>query len=200
MPSLQIIFNAEASRVLVDEPRPPAEHEQIWVWDVFYASMLHVLSGQGQADELREHLDSWAVQMASKVYIPADKVQEAGLTRIRQDLELVSDPGAIAPAGMFALEVTPAESGWPEVKIAGSDDGTAAQAAAAVVALAQHFLDTNPLFIRELPIHLLSLRKFYTDVMAPGDARSVQEAPVYALSKALEYYKDAGKAIGRSLN
>ncbi|MEJ2685911.1 MAG: hypothetical protein P8124_01650 [Gammaproteobacteria bacterium] len=200
MPSLQIIFNAEASRVLVDESRPLAEHEQIWVWDVFYASMLHVLSGQGQADELREHLDSWAVQMASKVYIPADKVQEAGLTRIRQDLELVSDPEAIAPAGMFALQVTASESGWPDVKITGSDDGTAAQTAAAVVALAQHFLDTNPLFIRELPIHLLSLRKFYTDVMAPGDERSVQEAPVYALSKALEYYQDAGKAIGRSLN
>jgi hypothetical protein len=200
MSSLRIVFDAGASRVLIDESRPLAEHEQIWVWDVFYASMLHVLAEQGQAEELREQLDSWAVQMASKVYIPADKVQAAGLNRIRQDLELVSAPESVVPAGMFVLEVTAADSGWPQVEIAGSEGSTASQTAAAVVALAQHFLDTNPLFIRELPIHLLSLRKFYTDVMAPADERSVQEAPVYALTKALEYYKDAGKTIGRSLN
>ncbi|MGA7802421.1 MAG: hypothetical protein WCC36_16610 [Gammaproteobacteria bacterium] len=200
MSSLRIIVDAATPSVRVEEAPPLTEHEQIWVWDVFYASMLHAISAQGEADELRESLDGWAVQMASKVYIPVDKVQSAGLTRIRTDLELVSDPDAITPAGLFVLDVSAAEGGWPQVDIAGSEGLTPAQTATAVVALAQHFLDTNPLFIRELPIHLLSLRKFYTDVMKPTDPQSVREAPLYALTKALEYYQDAGKVINRPLN
>ncbi|HKK14938.1 MAG TPA: hypothetical protein VKA14_09780 [Gammaproteobacteria bacterium] len=196
MSSIRIVFDRrDANRVLVEESGALQEHEQIWVWDVFYASLVHALARQGDADDLRELLDGWAVQMASKVYIPEDKVRTAGLARIRRDLELVDSADALEADGLFVLQVSAAESGWPEVSIAGPDDADGPRLTAAVVALAQHFLDRNPLFIRELPIHVLSLRKFYADVLDPSDPRSVDQAPVFALGKALEYYQDAGEVL-----
>jgi hypothetical protein len=52
--------------VSVAERDELAEHEQVWIWDLYYAKTLHALGDSREAVDLRERLDGWAVQMVNK--------------------------------------------------------------------------------------------------------------------------------------
>ncbi|MFN4262069.1 MAG: hypothetical protein ACK4IT_00145 [Thioalkalivibrionaceae bacterium] len=62
-----------------------------------------------------------------------------------------------------------------------------------VIALAQYFIDTNDLFARELPIHVLAMRKFHADIAAPHTTTARDDSPFYAIQKALEYFQKANR-------
>ena len=44
-----------------------------------------------------------------------------------------------------------------------------------------------------LPLHVLAFRKYHADVREPSEPESVEEGPLYAIQKALEYFNSVAQ-------
>jgi hypothetical protein len=164
------------------------EHQQIFIFDLFYAKTLHQLS-ESQATALREDLDAWAVQFSSKVFLPMEKIVQSGLDRIDATLTLVV-PEIQYDAAQITLEAECPDNDWAVLKnIQKSADASEAMQADAVKGLAQYFFIDNKLFRRELAIHILAMRKYYQEGLPASVPESMLEAPLYALHKAMAYFQ-----------
>ncbi|TVP83422.1 MAG: hypothetical protein EA347_12610 [Thioalkalivibrio sp.] len=187
----------ETQRVSIREEGELPEYGQVWVWDMLYAQQLYALADNPLAGELRELLELWAVNMSSKVFQPWDHIRLKGHLRLSDDLELLrpesaADEGS-EPIQEVVLEVEGAAEELPRIRL--SPDILPAETRFwLVLALAQYFVSTNDLFARELPIHLLAFRKYHADINLPETAEAAEEAPFYAIQKAMEYFQSAGSA------
>jgi hypothetical protein len=171
--------------IAVEEIGDLPEYGQVWVWDMLLAQMLFELGGDVAAEELKEILDLWAVNMSSKIHQPYEHIRSKGHTVIHKELSV----GEVAhPGQQITMEVTGSAQEMPTVTVHYPDSLSAREKAMAVIALAQYFIDRNELFAKELPIHVLAFRKYYSDVRTHTEAESVEEAPLFAIQKALEYY------------
>jgi hypothetical protein len=188
----------ERQRVSVRAEGELPEYGQIWVWDMLYAQQLFALGDSPLASELREILDLWAVNMSSKVFQPWDHIRLKGHLRLSKNLDLVGsrgdDDGPDAGAGQaISLQVEGAADDLPRIRI--SPDILPQEARFwLVLGMAQYFIASNDMFARELPIHLLAFRKYHADINLPQTAAAAEEAPFYAIQKAMEYFQSAGGA------
>lgn len=167
------------------------EYGQVWVWDMLYARIMHSLAGRPEADELRERLELWAVNMSSKIYQPYEHVRAKGHTRIDEHLRLTEAPPPRALA--FEVQVSGGAEELPAVEVLVPEGAEARHRAAVAVALGQYFIEHNKLFAKELPLHVLAFRKYYTDLRGPEEEASLEEAPLYAIQKALEYFNSVAR-------
>ena len=190
--------NQQLQRVSVHAEGDLPEYGQVWVWDMLYAQQLFALGDSPLAGELRETLELWAVNMSSKVFQPWDHIRLKGHLRLSQDLELVrpvpgDDSAAPPPGQVIDLKVDGAAGDLPRIRV--SPDILPHEARhALVLAMAQYFIAQNDMFARELPIHLLAFRKYHADINLPQTAAAAEEAPFYAIEKAMEYFQSAGGA------
>lgn len=192
MPAIRIHFDTNFPnnrKVLIAEDGPLAEHEQVWLWDLYCAHMLFDLGTDPASAQLQERLTEWAVNAASKAFSSADELRQAGVFTIDPAIAL-SDKVDASSACLIDIAIEPQPQSWPGIRVTVPDNLDADRNAASVLALAQHFLRSNPLFVRELPIHILALKKFYADMLPATDPASVQQAPAFALNKALQFYQD----------
>lgn len=167
------------------------EYGQVWVWDMLYARIMHALAGRPEAAQLRELLELWAVNMSSKIYQPYEHVRAKGHTHIDERLRLAEAP---APGALvFEVSVRGGAEALPAVQLQDPEGAEARHRAAVAVALGQYFIEHNKLFAKELPLHVLAFRKYYTDLRGPEDATSIDEAPLYAIQKALEYFNSVAR-------
>ena len=166
------------------------EYGQVWIWDMFYAQTAHALAGTETLHELREDLELWGVNMSSKVFQPFDHIRSKGHLILREGFALDE---AVDGDELLSLAVTAEPKEMPQVEIRAGQTLPPELRAAAVVALAQYFIDLNDLFAKELPLHILAFRKFYGDVAPESDPTSVESAPMYAIQKALEYFNSAAQ-------
>lgn len=166
------------------------EYGQVWIWDMFYAQTAHALAGTTALHELREDLELWGVNMSSKIFQPFDHIRSKGHLSLREGFVL--DASADGDE-VVSLAVTAQPKEMPQVEIRAGQALAPELRAAAVVALAQYFIDQNELFAKELPLHILAFRKFYGDVAPESDPASVESAPMFAIQKALEYFNSASQ-------
>jgi hypothetical protein len=193
----RVANSPRTQRVSVQTDGELPEYGQVWVWDMLYAQQLFALADHPLAGELRELLELWAVNMSSKVFQPWDHIRLKGHLRLSKDLELVrpesvptADPETVQEV---VLEIEGTADGLPRIRV--SPDILPAETRFwLVLALAQYFIANNDLFGRELPIHLLAFRKYHADINLPQTAAAVEEAPFYAIQKAMEYFQSAGSA------
>ncbi|HQU15857.1 MAG: hypothetical protein B7Z66_03190 [Chromatiales bacterium 21-64-14] len=177
----------EPEVVSVTEQDELAEFEQVWVWDLYYAKTLYELGDSAVAMDLRESLDGWAVQMASKAFLPMRKIEQAGLHRLHPDLTVTTAPAL--DGEVYRVEVARPEGEWPLIHTQGPEPGAAQRKAYSVIALAEYFFLKNKLFRREVALHVLAFRKYYTDGRAHTEPVSMVEAPLFAVNKALEFFE-----------
>jgi hypothetical protein len=192
MPAIRIHFDTHFPnnrKVLVAEEGTVAEHEQVWLWDLYCAHTLFELGTDPASAQLQERLTEWAVNAAGKAFSSADELREAGVLTIDPALVL-SDKVDASSACVIEIGIEPQPQSWPGIRVTVPDDLGVDRNAASVVALAQHFLRSNPLFVRELPIHILALKKFYADTLPATDRASLEQAPVFALTKAMQFFQD----------
>ena len=171
--------------ISVQETGDLPEYGQVWVWDMWLAQTLFELGGDVAAEELKEILDLWAVNMSSKIHQPYEHIRSKGHTDIHKELSVgeVENPGR-----EIQIAVTGSAQDMPTVTVEYPEGLSSREKSMAVIALAQYFVDRNELFAKELPIHVLAFRKYYSDVRLHTEAESVEEAPLFAIQKALEYY------------
>ncbi|WP_455384625.1 hypothetical protein [Acidihalobacter prosperus] len=166
------------------------EYGQVWIWDMFYAQTAHALAGTATLHELREDLELWGVNMSSKIFQPFDHIRSKGHLNLREGFVLDE---SVDGDNVVSLAVTAQPKEMPQVQISAGQALAPELRAAAVVALAQYFIDRNELFAKELPLHILAFRKFYGDVAPESDPASVESAPMFAIQKALEYFNSASQ-------
>lgn len=181
--------------VLSDGELP--EYGQIWVWDMFYAQQLQALGHGSFAAELKETLELWAINMSSKVFQPHDHVRSKGHLQLCSGLEWISnaefDASRRASAQAVTVTVDIPSGGMPVVRT--SPDILPQESRYwLVLSLAQYFIEQNVLFARELPIHVLAFRKYHADINEPHTSVAAEEAPYFALQKAMEYFQSAERA------
>lgn len=171
------------------------EYGQVWVWDLLYARQLFALGDTQAAHELKETLELWAVNMSSKVFQPHGHILAKGYLDLSEDLELVTDDDArLAPDGgrEIVVNVSGQAGQLPDIAVE-PDALEAAERSALVLALAQYFNFENPMFARELPIHVLAMRKYHADMNPPHSQEAMEEAPFFAIQKAMEYFQAANQ-------
>jgi hypothetical protein len=184
-------------RVQVLEHPVLAEHEQIWVWGLGYALCLHQLGDGESGRQLRETLDGWAVQMASKMFLPLAKIHQAGLLVIDPDLSVTDRRDLAVEDGCVLRTRSVAGRDWPGIELETPDALSDARRSDLILGLAQYYLLQNKLFLKELPVHLLAYRKFYTDHMPITDPAGLEQAPLFALNKSLELYENMRRTFER---
>lgn len=195
MTSLHIGFSPafeERNTVAVAQEGELPEYLQVWVWDLYYANVLHTLEDAAVAGELRETLESWAGTVVGSVFAPAKRLRQEGLLGVDKALSVEPDM-AEDVREVYAIEVEQgAGAEWPEIRVDCSVERSPARMAYSVIALAQFFQERNAAFARELPIHVLAMRKYYEDERPASAPESLVEAPTYALQKAMKFYQDMG--------
>lgn len=184
-------IDSEAIRVeVLEQGDELPEYGQVWIWDMVLAQVLNHLGQAEEAEKLKEILDLWAVNMSSKVHQPYEHVRSKGHTVMHEALQLapVEDDSVL-----LRVDVEGRSGELPQATVVYPKQDVPAQAMYAVIALAQFFIDKNPLFAKELPIHILAFRKYYADVNSHHSPSSVEEAPMFAIQKALEYFNSVAQ-------
>lgn len=183
----------EQNTVAVMEEGELPEYLQVWIWDLYYANVLHNLGDNEVSAQLRTTLDNWAGGVVSGVFAPEHKLRGEGLLDIDPKMNL-ADTLAEDTREVYRIELAPGgENDWPEIRVDSSVERTPNHMAASTIALAQYFQARNANFARELPIHVLAMRKFYEDERPATDQESLMEAPLFALNKAMKFFQEMGQ-------
>lgn len=165
-----------------------AEHEQIWVWDHFFSLMLNRMTDEEQAEALLETLALWAAGFAPKMLSPVNELHAEGALVIDKKLKLRSISGELHL--YCVIEIQRREDNWPGVRVKLPDDMDQRHMAYAVIALAQYFLKKNTNFFRELPLHIMAMRKYYQQEKSYLDDESIAQAPAAAMQTAMRFFED----------
>lgn len=171
------------------------EYGQVWVWDILYARQLFALGEVQAAQDLKETLELWAVNMSSKVFQPHGHILSKGYLDLSENLQLVTGddiPAAAEGARQVVVSVDGQAGQLPDVVVS-PESLTAEERQDLVLGLGQYFNFENPMFARELPIHVLAMRKYYADINLPHTQIALDEAPFFAIQKAMEYFQAANQ-------
>ncbi len=186
----------DLQRVSVAAEGELPEYGQVWVWDILYARQLFALGDIQAAHDLKETLELWAVNMSSKVFQPHGHILAKGYLDLSENLELLAgESGRPAPSDAdrrIVVSVEGQAGQLPEVTVEPTEL-EASERVALVLGLGQYFNFDNPMFARELPIHVLALRKYHADVALFHSRQAVDEAPFFAIQKAMEYFQAANQ-------
>lgn len=190
MTTLQLAFSGPDEVVLSGAEDLP-EHEQVWLWDLLYAATLHECDGEAGVAEWQEERATWAVNTVGRVFMGRDAIESEGGVGYSDVVVRAVDAETIAALAQdpVALEIVPMDEALPGLRARWPDGLATAQRMRLVDALAQYFINDNTLFLRELPLHIMAMQKFYQEQKGSEDPASVSEAPIFALTKALEYFE-----------
>ncbi len=190
MTTLQLAFSGP-DQVAISGAEDLPEHEQVWLWDLLFAATLHECDGEPGVAEWQEERATWAVNIVGRVFMGRDAIESEGGVGFSDITVHATDAETIAGLEHepVALEIVPMEEALPGLRARWPDALDTEQRMRLVDALAQFFIDDNTLFLRELPLHIMAMQKFYQEQKGPADPASVSEAPIFALTKALEYFE-----------
>ncbi len=183
------------SKIAIQISQPLNEHEHIWVWDHYFCLVMHRLNESPEAKRLLLQMSEWATNFVKKMYAPIDQLQAENALVIDQKLHV--DSIFIDIQELFTLQITDSPDVWPSVNVRIADDANDIRLAMSVIALAQHFLVSNSSFFRELPMHILAIRKFYIDEKSYTDEASINAAPAFAFQTALSFYQHLEEKISQ---
>lgn len=187
----------ETSRVTINLQSPVPEHEHIWIWDHYFSLVLNRLSSNEEnAQLLLDQMSEWAIGFANKMYSPVNELHAEGALQIDKSIGIDTKPSTELDE-IIMIETTGEEGAWPTVHAKIADDMSAEKLLTSVIALGHYFLKNNTNFFRELPMHVLGMRKFYADEMPFTNEESIAEAPAYSFNLALKFYQGLDEKMQR---
>ena len=165
-----------------------------WVWSLYYAKVLYIL-GKGEISVgLMNQLEKWAEPLAAALGFP-DAV-EMGLQVLDKEMQL-TDKILKTESDVYLLKVYQKKNNWPHIQTSQSTRGFQNRMAYSVIALGQYFINKNREFIREMPLHILSMRKYYREMRSFTELKSTLEAPAFAIKKSIEMFDELGEELER---
>lgn len=165
-----------------------------WVWSLYYAKTLYILGNGTISEGLKSHLEKWAEPLAAGLGFPLQMSEEMGLQVLDKEMQL-TDKILKTDGDVYLLEVYQKKNNWPYIQTSQSTRGFQNRLAYSVLALGQHFINKNRDFIREIPLHILSMRKYYREMRSFTDMKSTLEAPVFAIKESMGMFDDLSKEL-----
>lgn len=163
---------------------------EIWIWDLYYAKTLFNLGRCEGAEGVKTQLETWAEEWVTVLMSGLPMPPE--LLILDQDLVLSST--SISRAEVYRIDVMAREKEWPLIQTHLPSQGFQNRAAYSVLAFAQYLIDRDRTqFAREFPLHVLAMRKFYSEVKPYTQLASVLGAPTHAINSAMALFKDISK-------
>lgn len=173
--------------IMISMENPIQENEHIWVWDHYFSYVLNLLSENDESLELLNSLTDWSQDFAKNMASSFDELSKNNLLKPSQHIHIT--PHLENCSQLYFIEISPQEGYWPNVHIKISDDANPADIRDSVIGLAEFFLINNQNFYRELPLHMLAMRKFYQDEIHYSDDTSISQAPAYAFDTASKFFQ-----------
>jgi len=195
MPTISIGFNDTVQlqkNIMISMETPIQENEHIWVWDHYFAYVLNLISENDESIELMDTLTNWSQSFANNMALSFEELSKNNSLELSQNIQVVSDIEDCKQ--LYFIEISPQEGYWPNVHIKSSEDATPENLRDSVIALAEFFLIHNQHFYRELPLHMLAMRKFYRDELPYSDETSIKQAPAFAFDTAFNFFQSLEQA------
>lgn len=163
-------------------------------YGVFIMQRFYIL-GKGEISKgLMNHLEKWAEPLAATLGFP-EASAEMGLQVLDKEMQLTDKILKTTDDDVYLLVVYQKKDNWPYIQTSQSTKGFQNRLAYSVLALGQHFINKNREFIREVPLHILAMRKYYRDMRSFTDVKSTFEAPAFAIKESMEIFDDLGKEL-----
>lgn len=163
---------------------------EVWIWDLYYAKTLFNLGRSETAEGMKTQLEMWAEEWVTVLMSGLPLPTEA----LVLDPDLILSANSIPRAETYRIDVILGDRDWPMIQTYLPSQGFQNRDAYSVLAFAQHLINLDPLrFGREFPVHVLAMRKYYSDVKPYSQLASVLGAPTHAINSAMELFKDLGK-------
>jgi len=166
-----------------------------WIWSLYYAKVLFVISNDPLAHHLIANIEKWAEAVAPNLMMSLETLDEMGLLVLDESLELTTRSLNLSDKDMYHLEIYQKEGHWPFIQTRFSEQAYQNRLAYSVIALLQHFLNKYPELIRELPIAVLSMRKYYDEKKSYDNVDSTVEAPIYAMQELKDFSEDINRDL-----
>jgi hypothetical protein len=170
-----------------------------WIWDLFYATALHAIGKSQISDSLKSQLEGWAEEDAA-VLLSGFPVPTKVFLTLDRDLTITQrNPGP--DEDCFELVIVRGKpswrnpEAWPAIKTRVPRHGFQSRLASAVLVLTAHLMAKNTYFTRMLPLHILSMKRFYKERMHYEADRSVVNAPVFAMEQEIDWNTNAHPGI-----
>ena len=195
MPTISIGFNDNVQlqkNIMISMEIPIQENEHIWVWDHYFAYVLNLISENDESIELMDMLTNWSQSFANNMALSFEELSKNDLLSLSRSIQVVSDIEDCSQ--LHFIEISPQEGYWPNVHIKLPEDTTPENLRDSVIALAEFFLINNRHFYRELPLHMLAMRKFYRDELPYSDEKSIKQAPAFAFDTAFNFFQSLERA------
>ena len=197
MPTISIGFNDTVElpkNVMISMEVPIQENEHIWVWDHYFAYVLNILSENKESAELMETLSNWSQNFAKNMTLSFNELSEKKMLTLfsNEDTNSSIQPIQIVShlddcSQLYFIEISSKQGHWPNVHIKIPDDANPVDLSNSVIALAEFFMNQNQHFYRDLPLHMLAMRKFYRDELHYADDDSINQAPAFAFDTAFKF-------------
>lgn len=157
------------------------EHVQIWVWNHYFSMVMHVLDGTDEGSTLASELADWARNFAPRMRASHSELQQSGELHTGKPLTLLPVIQDDANES-YLIDIIEQEESWPVIQVHLPDEISVQHLTMSVRALAQYFLEKNDNFYRQLPLHILTMLRFYKQTMPCSIPESVGQAPIYAMN------------------
>lgn len=166
-----------------------------WVWDLYYAKTLYTLGNNSFSVGLKNNMEKWAEPLVVGLGFPIKVSEDMGLLILDKDLKLSGTSLKTQDQDNYSLEVYQKQSDLPFIQTFQSNTGYQNRFAYSVIALAQQFINKSRYFAKEIPIHILSMRKYFNDVRPFTDMRSTIEAPTFAIKDSMEFFGELERKL-----
>lgn len=188
MPTISLGFEESTQaqkNIMISMEVPIHENEYIWVWDHYFAYVINMISENDESTELMEMLSDWSKDFAKKMTMSFEELSKNDDLNLSKTIQITSHLENCNQ--LYFIEISPQEGYWPNVHIKIPDDAKPQDLRDSVIALAEYFLTQNKNFYRDLPLHTLSMRKFYQDEIPFSNEISITQAPAFAFDTAFKF-------------
>lgn len=165
-----------------------------WVWSLYYVKTLYTLGNSTISVGLKDCLEQWAERLAPGMGFPLQVSEEMGLCTLDKELRLVNELRN-PDKDVYLLGVLQRQNKWPYIKTSQSGKAYQNRFACSVIGLGQYFINKNTDFTRELPLHILSARKYYRENRPFTDIKSTTEAPAFVIRESMKIWDHLGKEL-----
>ena len=161
------------------------EEEAAWIWDHYFAFVLNKLSAES-AERLLLQSTQWAQALTQNLTSPLATLKDQGY--LMMDEQANFDQLTSVRTDIY-IKISSLPNTLPALHFYVPDTVTEYQLAHTAFALANFFLTNYQHFYKELPLHIMAMKKFYSENNPFTDESSVSGAPLFAMQIAMQFHQ-----------
>jgi len=186
MSTISIIFDKKfpaTNGIKVEIESEIPDKQFAWIWDHYFSLVLNKLPF-ANAERLISTTHSWAMSIIQHLKMHPEAIKKQDLLTI--GTTPVYHQMTERELNVY-IEVMAQGNALPSVHARLPNDITENQLEHSPIALANFFLMEDAHFYKELVLHIVSMKKYYTEQLPFTDEASISSAPEFAFNMAIQF-------------